>query len=221
MTCRIIFSTRNQLKTPKSNQNSQNQKSRKISKCIWLLILGGGEVPAPSPGIGKGFVHQKMERSKTSFEWLCGPIWAPKGVQWSQKALVWMSGGGIFCSKSEIFGLYYGLIIRFLNETHFKIIWILSKCVPYTVFWMQLHFFAIFMLPVATFSDFGTKPSPYSWMKKCFENALWKRACRPIEPSIAQIASKAAQMVLNGAKRVPEMCQKHVKNTTSSFQKPW
>ena len=85
------------------------------SVCPSQGLRGEGGSPPP-PGIGKGFVHQKMERSKTSFEWLCGAIWAPKGIQWSQKALFWTSGGGIFCSKSEIFGLCYGLIIYYVFE---------------------------------------------------------------------------------------------------------
>ena len=79
------------------------------------LTGGGGGPPTPRV-IGKGFVHQKMERSKTSFEWLCGAIWAPKAVQWSQKALFGRSGSGILCSKSEMFGLCYGLIIYYVFE---------------------------------------------------------------------------------------------------------
>ena len=72
------------------------------------------------------------------------------------------------------------------------------------------------MLPVATFIDLGTKPGPprcpgdHSRMKKCVQNALWKRARRPIEPLSAQIASKTAKMVPNGAKRALKMCQNHI-----------
>ena len=84
--------------------------SSELGQSVPKLTGGGGGPPTPR-GIDKGFVHQKIKRFKTSFEWLCGAIWAPKGIQWSQKALFWTSGGGIFCSKSEIFGLCYGLII--------------------------------------------------------------------------------------------------------------
>ena len=72
------------------------------------------------------------------------------------------------------------------------------------------------MLPVATFIDLGAKPGPprcpgdHSRMNKCVQNALWKKARRPIEPLSAQIASKTAKMVPNGAKRALEMCQNHV-----------
>ena len=52
----------------------------------------------------------------------------------------------------------------------------------------------------------------HSRMKKCAQNALWKRARRPIEPLSAQIACKTAQMVPNGAKRALKMCQNHKKN---------
>ena len=75
------------------------------------LHPGGRGVPLPPRAIGKGFIHQKIERSKTSLEWLCGGIWGLKGGLWSQEALFWTSGGGIFCSESEIFGLCYGPII--------------------------------------------------------------------------------------------------------------
>ena len=47
-------------------------------------------------------------------------------------------------------------------------------------------------------------------MKKCIQNALRKRARRALEPLSAQIASKTAKMVSNGAKRILEMCQNHV-----------
>ena len=80
------------------------------------LTGGGGGVPPPPRVIDKGFVHQKITRSKTSFEGLCGTIWAPKVIQWSQKALFWTSGGGNFCSKSEMFGLCYGLVIYYVFE---------------------------------------------------------------------------------------------------------
>ena len=47
-------------------------------------------------------------------------------------------------------------------------------------------------------------------MNKYVQNAVWKRARRPIEPLSAQIASKTAKMVPNGAKRALEMCQNHI-----------
>ena len=53
-------------------------------------------------------------------------------------------------------------------------------------------------------------PGHHSRMKKYVQNALWKRARRPIEPLSAQIASKTAKMVPNGAKRALEMRQNHI-----------
>ena len=47
-------------------------------------------------------------------------------------------------------------------------------------------------------------------MKKCVQNALRKKARRPIEPLSAQIASKTAKMVPNGGKRALKMCRNHI-----------
>ena len=55
-------------------------------------------------------------------------------------------------------------------------------------------------------------------MNKCVQNVLLEKARRPIEPLSAQIASKTAKMVPNGAKRALEMCPNHVQKTTISFQ---
>ena len=49
-------------------------------------------------------------------------------------------------------------------------------------------------------------------MKKCVQNALWKKACRPIEPLSTQIASETAHMVSNGAKTA-------LKNGSESYTK--
>ena len=40
----------------------------------------------------------------------------------------------------------------------------------------------------------------HSKMNKCVQNARWNQACRPIQPLSAQIASKTAKVVPNGAK---------------------
>ena len=52
-------------------------------------------------------------------------------------------------------------------------------------------------------------------MKKCVQNALWKRACRPIEPLSTQIASETAKMRSNDAKRA----QKSPQNGSESYTK--
>ena len=78
------------------------------------------------------------------------------------------------------------------------------------------------MLPVTTFIDLGSKTRPAkvprgggARMKKCVQNALWKKACRPIEPLSTQIASKTAKMRSNDAKRA----QKSPQNGSESYTK--
>ena len=74
------------------------------------------------------------------------------------------------------------------------------------------------MLPIATFADLGAKPGrqgvreDHSKMNKCVQNARWNQACRPIQPLSAQIASKTAKVVPNGAKRALKMWQNHQKS---------
>ena len=50
-------------------------------------------------------------------------------------------------------------------------------------------------------------------MKKCGQNALRKRARRPIEPLSTQIAFKTAKMVPNGGKRALEMRQNRIQKS--------
>ena len=81
------------------------------------------------------------------------------------------------------------------------------------------------MLPIAIFIDLGAKPGPPRFpgsvarMKKCVQNALWKRARRPIEPLSAQIVSKTAKMVPNGAKRALKMCQNRIQKDNHMVSK--
>ena len=69
------------------------------------------------------------------------------------------------------------------------------------------------MLSIATFSIWGQNqarqgaPKDASRMKKSVQDSLWKEACRPIEPLSAQMASKTAEMMPNGTKKAPQMCQ--------------
>ena len=53
-------------------------------------------------------------------------------------------------------------------------------------------------------------PEDHPRMKKCVQNALGKKARRPIEALSAQIASKTAKIVPNGAKKGFKMCQNHI-----------
>ena len=190
---------------------------------------GGGGSPAPR-GIGKGFVHQKMERSKTSFEWLCGAICGPKGVQWSQKALFGRSGGGIFCSESEIFGLCYGHIIYYVFER--KQNWKSLDCCQSVClalyFGCNWNLFAIFMLPIATFIDLGAKPG----QQRCPGRPLTDEQMRPkcsmeksLPPDRAIEHTNRLRDCPNGVKWCQNSPQKWLriiyKKTTISFQKSW
>ena len=122
-----------------------------------------------------------------------------------------------------IFAIIYYVFER--KQTSKSVLYCQSLCLAHP-FWMQLHFFAIFMLPVTTFIDLGSKTKPTevprgggARMKKCVQNVLWKRACRPIEPLSTQIASKTAKMVPMVLKEPSKCVGIMYKKTTISFQK--
>ena len=103
-------------------------------------------------------------------------------------------------------------------KTHFKIIWKLSKyvaldCILDTIAFSALYLcFRLQLLLIWEQSQARQgAPETSSKMKKCVQNALRKRARRLIEPLNAQIASKTANMVPNGAQKAFKMCPNHIR----------
>ena len=103
-------------------------------------------------------------------------------------------------------------------KTDFKITWILSKCVPQTHFWMQLHFFAIFMLPIAILLALGSKTKLAKVPREVVVDAKMRPKCltgKSPPPDRAIERTNGLQDCQNGAR----LCQKSPQNVSESYSK--
>ena len=106
-----------------------------------------------------------------------------------------------------------------------NIVQILSKYVPYTVFWMQLNFFGYIYAFNCNFFDLGAKPGP----PRCPEEGGTDEKIRPkcsmeksLPPDRAIERTNGLQDCQNDAQwcpKSPQMCQNHIqKRQTYCFK---